>query len=326
MPTIGLIGAGNMGTVHAAALAKLPDVRLAGVVGRGPERAARLAARHATRACDSIEDLLEDPGVDAVVVTVPTALHERVVVEALSRGKHVFCETPLAPDEAAAARMVEAAERSGRLLQVGLLSRLAEPGLRIRHAVREGELGRLEHADFQRIGPPPDRALFGDAVDHYGDVLEELLLFDLDLANWIWGRPRTVRASLARDDALETASVSLAYGELRVAVSGGFAMPPGSPFTISASLSGDRAQMSAVLVLFPDEPPSLSCLLTPEGGLPRRIELRGEDPYAAECRRFVECLAGEADPELLSAGAARASIALLDAARESIRRGERVDL
>jgi len=323
---IGLIGAGNMGSVHAAAYAGIEGVVIAGVTARTPGRAQSLAERHGAPFFPNLDALLADSSIDAVDVTVPTAMHEAVVTAALAAGKHVFCETPFAKDAASATRMRDAAKEADRLLQVALLSRVAQPGARLCEAVRSGELGEVEHAEFYRLAPVPDREQTGDAVSHYGDALEEILLFDLDLVTWLWGRPISVRAAMDRVEGagIETAAVSLIMDRLRANVSGGFAVPVGSPLNTTLRVAGSEAEISATLMVFPDGPPSLTCLFTPKGGTPERLPLVPENPYVTECRHFVDCIRGDADRELLSADSALPTYELLDAARTSIAEGGRV--
>jgi predicted dehydrogenase len=303
MIRIGLLGAGRMGSVHAAAYATIEGVEIARVAGRDPE---------------GVGALLADASIDAVDVTVPTPLHEECVLAALGAGKHVFCETPLAKDAPSCARMIEAARASGRLLQVALLARVAQPGARLRQAVLSGELGEVEHAEFYRLAPVPDRG-------GHGDALEEILLFDLDLITWLWGRPRSVRADMgpAGASGIQTAAVSLIFDGLRATVTGGFAVPAGSPLNTTLRVAGSQAELSASLMLPPGGPPMLTCLLTPEGRLPRRLHLVAEDPCVEECRHFIDCIRGAADPALLSAESALPAFELLDAARTSIEQGER---
>jgi UDP-N-acetylglucosamine 3-dehydrogenase len=318
---IGLIGAGNMGRVHAEAYAAIDGVEIAGVTARTPGRAGLLAQQHGAPIFPDLDALLSDDSIEAVDVTVPTARHEEVVTAALAAGKHVFCETPFARDAAAGGRMRDVAQAADRLLQVALLGRVAQPGARLREAVQSGELGEIEHAEFYRLAPVPDQPSPGDA-------LEEILLIDLDLITWLWGRPNSVRAGMDRVEGagIETAAVSMILDGLWANVSGGFGVPAGSPLNTTLRVAGKDAELSATLMVFPDAPPSLTCLLTRKGGTPERLPLVPENPYLTECRHFVDCLRGDADPALLSAESALPALEVLDAARLSIVAGGRVRL
>src|SRR6478735_7088946 len=95
--TLAIVGAGFMGSAHAANYAALGDrVRVKAVCGRSPDRAARLAATVGAEPAVELDAVLADPEIDAVDVCVPTPLHREVVERAFDAGKHVFVEKPIA--------------------------------------------------------------------------------------------------------------------------------------------------------------------------------------------------------------------------------------
>ena len=86
--------------------------------------AARAAESAALYHAEALSDFRQLPGkVDAAIVAVPTTSHEAVAAALLAAGIDVLVEKPIAPDMDSAGRMVEAAERHGRILQVGHLER-----------------------------------------------------------------------------------------------------------------------------------------------------------------------------------------------------------
>src|SRR5437867_4090756 len=187
---IAVLGAGAMGAAHAAAYAGAEDVELVAIVGRTDARVRGLAAAFGVRASTDPRAVLDDPTIDAVDITLPTRLHREVAVAALERGKHVFCETPLAPTVEDAEAMIDAARRHGRLLQVALLQRVADLTVHVRELVRAETLGRARMISSERLWPGLD----DDPTDHHGDALEELALFDFDYLVWCFGMPRAVSA------------------------------------------------------------------------------------------------------------------------------------
>ncbi|HYX02808.1 MAG TPA: Gfo/Idh/MocA family oxidoreductase, partial [Reyranella sp.] len=140
---IGILGAGTMGTMHAQAYASMADVSVAGIFSRDATRARAAALFCKAEAITDAQSLIGDAAVDAIDVCLPSALHHAFVVAALSAGKHVFCETPLAlrPDEAHMMR--DAARRADRLLQVGLLMRSAGQYEHVKATADSGVHGRL---------------------------------------------------------------------------------------------------------------------------------------------------------------------------------------
>ncbi len=93
--------------------------RLVAVVDANPERARQAAERHACEALGSLEEALARDNVEAVDICLPNEQHEQAAVSALEAGRHVLMEKPMAENAAGAAKMAEAAERSGRVLAIG---------------------------------------------------------------------------------------------------------------------------------------------------------------------------------------------------------------
>ena len=89
--TIGLLGAGRIGNVHAAAIAATPGARLVAVADALPESASSLAAAYDAQVA-SIDEIIADPAVDAVFITTPTDMHSDLIEQAAVAGKAIFCE------------------------------------------------------------------------------------------------------------------------------------------------------------------------------------------------------------------------------------------
>lgn len=109
-----IIGAGIMGSMHAAVLADYHRSTLAAVCSRSRERAERLADRHGVSAVfTDYHELLASPDVDAVIVATPDFAHRDIAVAAARAGKHVLIEKPLATDLGEAREIVAAVRASG---------------------------------------------------------------------------------------------------------------------------------------------------------------------------------------------------------------------
>lgn len=295
---IAVLGAGAMGRMHAAAYAQMRDVELVDV----PARDAEL-----------VRAAIEGDEIDAIDICLPSEVHARFATPALQHGKHVFCETPMALvlDEALAMR--DAARKSGRLLQVGLLCRSIDTYCHVKEAAEAGPHGRLLSLSTWRLGS----YLHPEAPDHkahYGDPTTELMTFDLDFANWLFGKPALVSAAGTGE-----ITALLDYGDGRsatIAASG--LMPPGSPFTVGfrALFEGAVFELQQV---FRDGPPDIAFTIADGRTAPRPVGVRGGNPYEIELRRFVDCIAGKADPALLDAERAIEALELSLAVKRSLR-------
>jgi UDP-N-acetylglucosamine 3-dehydrogenase len=294
-----VLGAGAMGRMHAAAYAQMPEVELVDVPARDAER---------------VRAAIEGGGIDAIDICLPSEVHARFAIPALQHGKHVFCETPMALvlDEAQAMR--DAARKAGRLLQVGLLCRSIASYRHVKEIVSAGTHGRLLSLATWRLGS----YLHPDAPDHrahYGDPTTELMTFDLDFANWLFGKPVRMRAAGTGE-----ITALLDYDDGRSAsIAAGGLMPPGAPFTV-----GFRALFEGAVFelqqIFRDGPPEIVFTIAEGEAAPRPVDLRGGNPYEIELRRFVDCIAGKADPALLDAERAIEALELSLAVKRSLRR------
>jgi predicted dehydrogenase len=324
---IGLLGAGAMGAEHAYCYGLIDGVEVAGVFSRDLARAARLADESGARATADASTLIDDPAVDAIDVCVPSAAHAAVVVRALERGKHVFCETPLTLDPAVGRRMRDAARHAGRLLQVGLLTRsIGACGL-VRRAVETGEHGRLLSLTTHRLGSYL-RAGAPDHKDHYSDPSTELMTFDFDFAGWLMGPPkRLVASAVSKAQGFGEISALLDYGDGRSAtVLASGLMPATYPFRVGFRALFEAAVIESEAVFSEAGPPSVSLIVYPQTGESRRPDVPATNPYQVELERFVACVRGTADPILLDVDNALAALALSIATQTSLSERRPVEL
>ena len=327
MTRIVVVGAGAMGTVHAHAWSRIDGAELGGVVGRTPTRAGPLAARLGVPLLPDVRAVLDDPTIDAVDVTVPSALPRELVTAALERGKHVFCETPLAPTIADVDAIAATAHRTGRLLQVALLQRVADLTVEARAIVRGGTLGRPRVVTTERLWPGLDQ--IADPTDHHGDALEELALFDFDWLVWTFGLPRRVaaRAAASTGAAVDHAVVSLDWSDIHATVETSRRLPASFPFRLGARIECEGGALEWTLRFpAPDRPPDVRFMRFPRRGAAAAITTPPRDPYEAECRHFLAVLDGRADPALLSAESARDGVRVVEAARAAISRNTTVEV
>lgn len=128
---VGQIGVGHLGEKRCAVLRTLPDVELVGVHDIDPQRNDHVAEALGVQGFHILEDLLA--AVDAAVVAVPTREHFSVVHQALNHGVHVLVEKPIAATVEEAEALVVAADRHGRILQVGHVERFNPAILNLAH-------------------------------------------------------------------------------------------------------------------------------------------------------------------------------------------------
>jgi len=164
---VGVVGVGYLGKLHAKIYAGMPNVELVGVVDVNADAARDVAAQYG---CGAFTDPAELLGkIDAVSIVVPTSLHLPVAKSFLERGVHMLMEKPLAPTLEEAKELVQLAERSRGIFQVGHLERF-----------NAGVMALAERApdprfiEVHRLGPFVARAT--DV-----DVVTDLMIHDIDI-------------------------------------------------------------------------------------------------------------------------------------------------
>jgi myo-inositol 2-dehydrogenase/D-chiro-inositol 1-dehydrogenase len=114
---IGIIGTGYMGGTHAQIFARDERCEVAALFDIRPERMQRVARLTGARTMENAEQVFESS--DAVVITTPNTRHVELAIAAAKAGKHVLCEKPMATKLEDAKRVLEAANNSGAVFQVG---------------------------------------------------------------------------------------------------------------------------------------------------------------------------------------------------------------
>ncbi len=149
---IGVVGTGDWGANLVRNFADLPGARLVALCDTDPKRLARAAAQHpGARAVASVDELLDLPDVQAVVVSASAVSHHPLARAALRAGRDVFVEKPLALEVPHAEELVRLAREGRRVLMAGHLL-LVHPAVRhLKDMVDRGELGDLYYIYSQRV-------------------------------------------------------------------------------------------------------------------------------------------------------------------------------
>lgn len=178
---VALVGAGRIGNIHAANIARHRRLRLAHVVDRNPARARDLAAPHHARA-STLETALADPQVAGIVVASETGAHLEQTLAAVAAGKAVLCEKPL-DLELARARQAEPALAGGRVL-LGFNRRFDPHVAALRERLLDGAIGELEAVQITSHDPAPPTPAY---VQGSGGLFKDMTIHDLDMARWLLG-------------------------------------------------------------------------------------------------------------------------------------------
>jgi predicted dehydrogenase len=198
---VGIIGAGAVSqVVHLPILTERPDVDVVAIADADLHKAEALARRFGVPAVMDSDALLQFDEVDALVLCTPNNLHEEMAVTALESGLDLLVERPLAASSAGAARVLEAAEQSGRTLAVGVPHRFRPEVTALRSFVEGGALGDLFAARaswLTRHLPGARTSWRSDRESAGGGALIDLGISAVDLCLWSIGFPDITTVSCA---------------------------------------------------------------------------------------------------------------------------------
>ncbi|MET8013629.1 Gfo/Idh/MocA family oxidoreductase [Streptomyces sp. NPDC005271] len=295
---IGFLGAGRIGSFHAAALAGTDGVDELLIGDADSGRAAGLATRIGAIAAESV-DAVFDGGIDALVIATATASHAELITRAARAGLPAYCEKPIAPDLAGTVRALREVEAAGALLQIGFQRRFDAGYRAAREALRDGRLGRVHtiRAITSDAAPPPPEFL-----PHSGGLIRDCLVHDFDAVRWLTGREVVeVFASGSAGGAaffreagdVDTAAALLTLddGTLVTATATRY---NGAGYDVRMELSGERDQF---VVGLDDRTPFTSAEPGGPAGPARpwvTFLERFEGAYRAELAAFVQAARGEA--------------------------------
>src|SRR5438270_1475251 len=182
---VGVIGVGRMGRRHAENLRSVvPGAELVAVADVDLKAARQLAGDlEIEHAYGSAEGLLEQKGVDAIVIASPPKFHLPAIQAAAAAGKHIFCEKPLAVTLAEVDAIAAAVAKAGVFLQVGFMRRYDPAYIEAYKRIEAGEIG--DPVIFKAIGrdrEPPPLSFFKSGS---GMLFVDASIHEFDLARWM---------------------------------------------------------------------------------------------------------------------------------------------
>jgi len=184
---LGFIGCGGIANgKHLPAYSKNPEAELVAfcdIVLERAEKACKQYGAEGAKVYEDYKELLRDETIDAVLVLTHNSEHCRITVDALDAGKHVLCEKPMAMNYAEAKKMIEARDRSGKVLTIGYQGRWRLDSLYLKELCDEGEFGEIYYAEATalRRRAVPTWGVFIDEEKQGGGPLIDIGTHALDL-------------------------------------------------------------------------------------------------------------------------------------------------
>jgi D-xylose 1-dehydrogenase (NADP+, D-xylono-1,5-lactone-forming) len=287
----GILSTANINRKVIPGAQESPKVDLLGVASRDRGRAEAYAREWGIpRAYGSYEELLADPDIEAVYISLPNTLHCEWSIAAVKAGKHVLCEKPMSRDPAEVEAAFDAAERAGRLLSEAFMYRHNPQTRRLVELVREGAIGelRLVRSVFSYSLYDADNIRLQSDVD--GGALMDIGCYCVSGSRLLAGEPERV---YGEEWIGETGTDWVFTGSLR------FRGNVLAIFDCGTALT-DRDELEAIGSegsLFLDDPwhcnnPVIE--VRREDGI-ERIGLEREDSYRLELENLSDAIRGEGE-------------------------------
>jgi predicted dehydrogenase len=310
---IGTLGAAR---VTPSALLKparqIPEVTVAAVAARDPERARRFAAKHRIRRVhDSYQDLIDDPAIDAVYNPLPNSLHAEWTLRAIAAGKHVLCEKPFAANADEADKVAAAAAASGLVVMEAFHYRYHPLARRMLDVVQGGEIGPLRYLEASLCFPLPRFSDIRYSYELGGGATMDAGCYAINWLRMIGpGEPEVLsaRAKLHGPDVdrAMAASFRFAGGVLgRMTAS----LWSGQVLRLDAKAVGDQGVMRVFNYVTPQH---YNRLTVAADGYTRRERVSGEPSYTYQLRAFAAAVR-HGDPVLTTPEDAVANMTVIDA-------------
>jgi len=322
---VALIGAGFIGSIHAARWKMVEEAEIITVVDILEERARKLAGKYRIKSFyRDFREALKNEDIDIVDVCTPTYTHKEVSLECIEQGKHVIVEKPIALKLKDADEMIEASRKNNVKFMVAHCLRFWPEYVVVKRIVDSGELGEPRVIRACRQSPFPDWAPWHNDLKMGGGVFIDMSIHDVDFLRWSIGDVVEVYARGGVLKRKKATAYDYVHTILRFSngaigyVEGSWIMPKSFPFTTYLEIVGTKG------VLKVDNHTTASVKVFTEDSASDYTFIY-KDAYYEELKQFAKSVINNKEPPI-SGIEARKSLEVALAAVKSIKDGEPVKL
>jgi predicted dehydrogenase len=318
---LGIAGMGYTGRTHLEAARKVPDAQVIAVASR---RGAEIRSAYPElQVYPTCHELFLDKRLDAVIICLPTYLHEAATVEAAEHRLHVLCEKPMALDAASAERMLEGVHAHRRILMVAQVLRFWPQYVRIKELIDAGELGSVRSVTAYRLAKFPSWGeWFRDPAKSGGGLLD-LQVHDVDFVHWLLGHPQTVYTvgTKAPTGGWDHVQTTLTYPRAHASIEASCLMPDSWPFATGIRVVGELGALEYTFRVGGNiqerEQATHSFRFYKNDGTWSDLTASEVDMFAAQLRYFLSCVAEGKLPSRCPPEETRRVMQVMTASRES---------
>lgn len=312
MNKVAVIGFGFMGITHALNILRIPDLVLKAIVDINPDLIEKnlktsvgnistgridAAGLAGISKYSGLEECLHSEDLDAVNICTHVNLHYEMTKTALLHDKHVFVEKPFCLNIRQAEELVNLAAQRNKILMVGHVVRFMPPYQQLKKWIDTGEFGKLKFLSLSRFCGLPSWGQWREknVKELSGGALFDLVIHDIDYANYILGMPSGIRCSYLPGEYTSHDYVSAMWSykenDVHVKIEGGFTFHANFPFQASYMAQFEKASvlfttMKGDIIQIADNS-TLKEIPAGDGG----------DGYFNEINYFAQCIKTNSQPE-----------------------------
>lgn len=183
--TIGIIGAGRIGRLHAKNIIHIPEVRIKTISDLFADSAREWASKIGIEnVVADYEEILIDSEIEAIFICSPTDTHIPIIKRAAEEGKHIFCEKPISFSVEDTEIALAAVEKAGVKLQIGFNRRFDRNLLKVRNTVEDGVIGEPHIVKITSRDPAPPSIEY---IEKSGGLFFDMSIHDFDMARYVSG-------------------------------------------------------------------------------------------------------------------------------------------
>lgn len=201
MVKAGLIGLGKMGISHYSIINAHPDVEVAAVCDTSGFVLSAIEQYAAAKTYKDYRKMIDECGLDCLIVATPTSSHAGIVQHALERGLHVFVEKPFCLNLEEGRTLIECARKNNRVNQVGYHYRFVGAFLKMQELLAEGIIGDVYHFTAEAYGPVvlrPKGMTWRAQKTEGGGCLHDYASHVINLVQYLIGPPVRVGGSVVK--------------------------------------------------------------------------------------------------------------------------------
>jgi myo-inositol 2-dehydrogenase/D-chiro-inositol 1-dehydrogenase len=188
MINFALLGAGRIGSMHASFIAASSQAKLSYVYDTYQPAADELASKYGANAVESVEDILNDDSVDALLIATTTDTHVELIIKGAKAGKAILCEKPIDLSTERVRECWKQIKDCQVPIQIGFNRRFDPTHAGLKQQLSNGDIGLLQQLII--TSRDPDIAPV-EYLRHSGGIFRDMIIHDFDMFRFITGEEAT---------------------------------------------------------------------------------------------------------------------------------------